>query len=247
MVFIALAFVAAIAGAIDSISGGGGLIAIPSLLWVGLSPAEALATNKLQAVFGKLSAVRYYHCKGLIDWRSIRFPFVCALMGGAIGSITIQIFDDSTLHFILPWLIGAAAIYILFSPAVGDIDSGQRVGMITFSVFIVVPLSFYDGFFGPASGSLFTLAFAALLGKSIVSAVAHGKLLLLAANSSALAFFVAGGEVQWGIGFAMAIGQWVGAQIGSALVRRNGVKLVRPMTLAMCCIVVTTLIWDSYI
>lgn len=226
--------VSLITGFIDSISGGGGLITLPVLILLGFLPAEALATNKLQAIFGKLSAVMYYRRQGMLNLPSMKLPLLTSFVGAALGALAVHHIKADFLLKYIPWVIGAAAFYFLFSPKVGDIDKQQRMNLGMFAVLITSTVGFYDGFFGPASGSLFALSFVSLLGYNLSRATAYTRLLLFSTNAASLGVFVLGGNVVWRVGLCMAIGQWIGARYGSEAVMIKGSKLVKPMLVSVC-------------
>jgi uncharacterized protein len=152
----------------------------------GLLPAEALATNKLQAIFGKLSAVVYYRRQRVLDIPAMKQPLLASFIGAAVGALVVQHIQSESLTKYLPWLIAAVAVYFLFSPRIGDLDKQQRIQLGGFALLIATSLGFYDGFFGPASGSLFALSFVSLLGYNLAKATAYTRLLLLATNSASL-------------------------------------------------------------
>lgn len=226
--------VSLITGFIDSISGGGGLIILPTLILLGFSPAEALATNKLQAIFGKLSAVIYYRRQGMLNIPSMKLPLFTSFICAALGALVIQHIQTDLLSKYILWLIGAAAIYFLFSPKVGDFDKQQRMNVVIFAMLITSIVGFYDGFFGPASGSFFALSFVSLLGYNLSKATAYTRLLLLSTNAASLCVFILGGNVVWRVGLYMAIGQWIGARYGSEAVMLKGSKLIKPMLVSVC-------------
>lgn len=226
--------VSLITGFIDSISGGGGLIVLPTLILFGFLPAEALATNKLQGIFGKLSAVMYYRRQGMLNLPSMKLPLYTSFIGAAFGALVIQHIQADFLTKYIPWLIGAVAVYFLFSPKVGDLDKKQRMQVVMFAALVTSVVGFYDGFFGPASGSLFALSFVSLLGYNLSKATAYTRLLLLSTNAASLGIFILGGNVVWRVGLCMAIGQWVGARYGSEAVMLKGSKLVKPMLVSVC-------------
>jgi len=230
--------VSLLAGFIDSISGGGGLIIIPTLILFGLLPAEAIATNKLQGFFGKLSAVRYYRRQGMLNIPSMKIPLLTSFVGAVFGAVLVQHIPAEILTKYIPWLIGAVAIYFIFSPHIGDFDSKQRIHVVLFAAFITSILGFYDGFFGPASGSLFALSFVTFLGFNLSKATAYTRLMLLFTNAASLGAFALGGKVVWSAGLCMSVGQWIGARYGSAAVMRNGSKLVKPMLITICFILI---------
>jgi hypothetical protein len=224
-----LALVAALAGCIDAIAGGGGLLTLPALLWAGLPPVAALATNKLQGSFGTASATLRFLRHGAIDLRGLGPAALLAFAGSAGGSWLVGRIDPGALAHLLPALLVAFALYFLLSPRVGDLPSRRRLGLAAFGVLAGAGIGFYDGFFGPGTGSFFALAFVALLGCDLRQATAGSKLLNFASNLAALLVFAAGGHVVWSVGLAMAVGQWVGASVGAHLVIRHGARLVRPL------------------
>ena len=122
-----LAVAALLAGFIDAIAGGGGLITVPALLATGMPHTMALATNKLQSSFGSFSATFYYFRRGLLDWRTMKWAMVCTFIGAVLGTIGVQLIDASILQKVLPFLLAAFALYFLCSPRVGDEDRHQRL------------------------------------------------------------------------------------------------------------------------
>jgi uncharacterized membrane protein YfcA len=224
-----LAGVAGIAGFIDAIAGGGGLLVLPVLLWAGLTPAQALATNKLQAVFGSFSATVRFIRQGSIDLRAMFRAIIFAFVGAACGTICIQLIHTDALEKLIPILLISFALYFLFSPRVGDKDAKPRISLGLFSFTIAFIIGFYDGFFGPGTGSFFAMAFVMLLGYNLIKATAHAKLLNFTSNLAALIFFILGGQVIWKVGLVMAVGQLVGGYIGAHMVLRHGTALIRPL------------------
>ncbi len=224
----------ALAGFIDAIAGGGGLVALPLLLFTGLSPAQALATNKLQGCFGTFSASYYFIRRGLVRPRDITTMVACTFVGAAAGTLLVQRLDPSFLTLAIPVLLIATAGYFWFSPQMGEEDAQQRIGVLGFSLSVGFGVGFYDGFFGPGTGSFFAIAFVSLLGFGLTKATAHTKVLNFTSNIASLLFFIAGGQVMWALGLTMAAGQLVGGRLGARLVVRKGSKLIRPLVVTMC-------------
>lgn len=223
-----------LAGFVDAIAGGGGLIALPVLLFVGLSPAQALATNKLQSSFGSFSASLYFVRRGLVDLRSIRMMVFCTFVGAASGALLVQQIDPSFLTAVIPILLILIAVYFCFSPQVGEEDVQRRIAPQSFALTVGLGIGFYDGFFGPGTGSFFAIAFVSLLGYGLTKATAHTKVLNFTSNIASLLFFILGGQVVWVLGLLMAAGQLVGARLGAALVVLKGSKLIRPLVVILC-------------
>jgi len=242
---LVLFVIALVAGGIDAMAGGGGLLTVPALLWAGLTPVQALATNKAQSVFGSLAAtVRFLH-GGAIDLRSAALAVACTFAGAAAGAIAVQVLAGDLLAGLVPVLLIAFALYFLCSPRVSDLDSRRRIGHGTFAFTIGTSVGFYDGFFGPGTGTFFAIGYVALLGYNLRRATAHAKLLNFTSNLAALLLFVAGGQVVWALALAMAAGQFIGGWIGAHLVLSHGARLVRPVLVAMSLAVSAHLLWEQ--
>ena len=128
--------VAGVAGMIDAIAGGGGLLALPALLWAGLPPVQALATNKLQGSFGTLTASVHFVRKGEIDLARLQLPIAMTAVGSVSGTLTVQHLGSDVLQHIVPVLLIAFALYFLFSPRIGDQDAHHRIGHGMFGLLI---------------------------------------------------------------------------------------------------------------
>ena len=228
-ILILLFFVGLIAGAIDTIAGGGGLLTIPTLLWVGLPPAAALATNKLQSVFGTFTASAYFVRKKMVDLKQMKLMISSAFVGSILGGITLLQIDASILQKIIPFLLIAIGIYFLLSKDAGSIEKHKLISTSLFSMTFVLIIGFYDGFFGPGTGSFFTIAFIYLLGYNISNATAQTKILNFTTNIASVIFFAIMGKLYILIGLVMGAGQIIGALIGAKLVVLQGQKIIRPL------------------
>ena len=235
-----------VAGLVDAIAGGGGLIALPVLLATGMSPVEALATNKLQGSFGTLAATRYFVRKKLVDLKQMRLMIGCTFIGAVSGTILIQLLDANLLAKVMPLLLVAIALYFMFSPRISDQDSEKRISEALFAFLFTTAIGFYDGFFGPGTGTFFTLAFVSLAGFSLARATAHTKVLNFTSNIASLLFFAIGGHIVWVAGFIMAAGQFVGGQLGAKLVVTKGTRLVRPLIVMVTLLMSTKLLIDQF-
>jgi uncharacterized membrane protein YfcA len=236
---------ALIAGFVDAIAGGGGLITIPALLWAGLSPVESLATNKAQAVFGSGSATIHFMRMGLITPRGLLLPVVCTLLGAGMGALLVQQIESTALQGLIPLLLIAFALYFLVSPRVSDLDAHQRMSQPAFAITVGFGVGFYDGFFGPGTGTFFAMGYVALLGYNLRRATAHTKLLNFTSNLTALLIFISAGHVVWGIAAVMASGQLIGAWLGSHMVLRHGAALIRPVLVVSSVLISVKLVWDQ--
>ena len=240
-----LFFVALFAGTLDAIAGGGGLITIPALLAAGVPPTMALGTNKLQACGGSFSASLYFIRKKAVSLKEVWLLILLTFIGASGGTIFVQMLDVSQLKALLPFLILIIAGYFLFSKTLDDQDRKQRVSYPLFAFTAAVGIGFYDGMFGPATGSFFTLAFVLLLGFNLTKSVAHAKVLNFTSNIASLTFFMLGGAILWKVGLVMMAGQFIGGNIGARLVVTKGKQLIRPLIVTISLIMVTKMLWDQ--
>ena len=222
------------AGLLDAIAGGGGLIALPALLATGMAPVDALGTNKLQGSFGTTAAAGHFFRHGHIDTGEVALAVVCTFVGAVLGAFAVQHTNPDFLALLIPLLLVANALYFLFSPRIGDVERHRRIGRGLFAVVVGGGLGFYDGYFGPGTGSFFALAYVVLLGFSLTRATAHTKVLNMTSNLAALLLFALAGHVVWLIGLWMGAAQVVGATVGAHLVIRRGAGLVRPLIVIVC-------------
>jgi len=239
-----LVVAAFIAGFIDSIAGGGGLISVPALLLAGLSPVEALGTNKWQSLWGSGSATLAYAAKGHVDLRKQLPLAALSAVGGALGAYLATRIPGELLQAFLPILLIAIALYFAFKPNMSDVDRHQRITPFLFGASIVPALGFYDGAFGPGTGSFFMLSFVSLMGFGLLKATAHTKLLNFASNIGGFAVFAVVGAVLWKVGLLMGAAQFCGARLGATVAMRVGSKLIKPMLVTACIALAIRLLID---
>lgn len=241
---IALLMAAAfVAGAIDAVAGGGGMITIPALLAAGVPPVAAIATNKLQSVLGTGGAVIAFARKGHIDLRRFALPALASFAGSALGAYILTRIDPGLLAGFLPLLLIGMAAYFLLAPRMRDEDRHSRAGPALL-VLVALMIGCYDGFFGPGTGSFFTTALVALFGLGLIRAVAHAKLLNFASNLAGLIVLLLGGHVLWVTGFAMALASVVGGQVGAHAAMRFGAGVARPLLIVMSLALTAKLLAD---
>lgn len=233
MVFAILFLTGLISGFVDSIAGGGGLIQLPILLSLGIPPKQALGTNKLGSSFGAFSASYRYAKSNMVSPRSIIGGIVITFLGACIGTSLVQRLNSDFLVKVIPFLLLAIFIYTLLSPSLGTKDLEQKIKTKSFYLIFGVLIGFYDGFFGPGTGSFWTMAFVYFLGFNLVKATAHTKVLNFTSNVSALLFFSFGGNVLFLKGIVLGLGSFVGSQIGAKLVVKKGASFVRPLFLTV--------------
>ena len=223
-----------VAGFIDSIAGGGGLITVPAMLIAGIPPLHTLGTNKLQSLFGSSSATIAYARRGHVKVQD-QWPMAAmSALGGALGAVLATVVPGDVLKAIMPFLLVVIGLYFGFKPRISDEDKHARITPFLFGVTAVPLIGFYDGVFGPGTGSFFMLAFVALAGFGILKATAHTKMLNFGSNIGAFIIFLLNGVVLWKAGLIMGAGQFLGAQAGSRLAMRNGARLIKPLLVITC-------------
>lgn len=224
-----LSLLAGLAGFLDAIAGGGGLLTVPALLAAGLPPIQVLATNKAQGVFGAFSASMHFVRRGAISLWDLRYAIPLTFAGTLAGAYSVQRLPGNLLESIVPVLLIFFSGYFLISPRLGDEDRHHRLGPLLFAVVIGFGVGFYDGFFGPGTGTFFAMGFVLLLGYNLKKATAGTKVLNFTSNLGALIIFATAGQVIWALALPMGLAQLIGARLGAGLVLRHGAGLVRPL------------------
>jgi uncharacterized membrane protein YfcA len=236
-----------LAGFVDSIAGGGGIISVPVLLSVGIPPLFALGTNKFQSSFGSLTASLNYTRGGLVKFREVLWGILFTAIGAALGTILIQQLPQDLLQYIIPVMLLAVFIFMLFSKKLGLKDEQARWHPKLFFLVFGLTLGFYDGFFGPGTGNFWMIAYVLLLGFNLKKATAFTKWVNFTSNIVALFFFTLGGKVLLIPGLIMAAGQFGGAFLGSKLVLRSGAKFIRIFFLIVTGATILRLLYVTYL
>ncbi len=241
---LALGAIACVAGFVDSIAGGGGLLVLPSLLLSGLDPIAALATNKLQGTFGTASATLTFWKKGLLHPREHKAEIAMVFIGAALGVFAVAYVPTQGLQAVMPILLIAVAVYFAFSPKLSVDRSKPKLFSAAFGFVLAPIIGFYDGIFGPGTGSFFMLALVSLFGVGLIEATGRTKLLNLTSNVASLLMFAIGGKIFWTLGLVMGVGQFFGAQLGSRVAIKKGAIIIKPMLVIMCIAMAVKLLLD---
>ena len=244
-VYAALTAAGMITGFIDAIAGGGGLIMMPALLSAGLPPHVALGTNKLQSTMGTTMALRTYAKGGLIAIRPELATVAVVFIAAAAGAAFVQVLDTGILQVIGPSLLIAVALYIVLSPRMDDADAHHRLERRGYAP-VAGSIGFYDGFFGPGTGTFFTTSLVALRGHGLTRATAMTKLFNATSNWASLIVFAFGGKVIWLLGLSIGLGAMAGAWLGSHVAMRLGARLIRPLLAAISILLTARLTWAWY-
>ncbi len=233
-----------VAAAVDAIAGGGGLITVPALLLAGLGPLETLATNKLQGTFGSVTSSLVFWRRGLVEPRTALPLGLASALGAVAGALSAGVIPRAVLEGAIPVMLIAIATYFGLRRGLSDADSSARMGVVTFGATLVPAVGFYDGIFGPGTGTFFMLAFVTLLGFGVLRATVHTKIANAGSNLGSLAMFATMGAIDYRIGLVMAAGAFAGAQIGSRLAMRFGAALIRPLLVVICVALALKLLSD---
>lgn len=243
----ALLFVAGLAGGfIDAVAGGGGLITVPALLATGMPPQVVLGTNKLQSSFGTSMAVWRYARAGLMKTPGLKLAVVLSFVASMGGAHAVSVLSKDLLKQLIPWLLAAVAVYTALNRKFGVKTGEQRMSPVVFAILFGMALGFYDGFFGPGTGSFWTLGVVALLGLELKGATGYTKAANLASNVGSLCIFLVNGSVHFAAAGAMIGGQLIGARLGSGMVIRKGAGFIRPVFLTVAFAMTVKLLWDAW-
>lgn len=245
-IIVILFFIAIFSGFIDAIAGGGGLISTPAMLILGLPPVIALGTNRLQSSIGELTSILIYKNNGKINGKHLLKGIVSASIGAILGSYFVNSIPNDTLYIILPILMTAILIYTIFSKKIRENKESKKIiSLPVFMIIMGVLLGFYNGFFGPGTGSLWVISFISLVGYTIKNASINSKPLNFSSNLVSLFCFIYMGQVNYKVGITMAIGQIIGSTLGSRAVLNNGDKIVRPIFIAVTSVMTMKMIYDG--
>lgn len=236
--FIFLILVAFLSGFIDSIAGGGGLLTVPALLSVGISPKLVLGTNKFQSSFGSFSSSLNYFKKSKWKIKTALLGIIFTAIGAFCGAFLVQKLSASWLKTILPLLLICMLIYMLFKPQLGKEEQKPKIKLNVFLIIFGLVLGFYDGFFGPGTGNFWVLALMSLAGMDMIKSTAYTKVFNFTSNIISLFTFLLGNNILILLGLIMGVAQFLGAKLGSNMVIKKGINFIRPIFI----LVVTALI-----
>jgi uncharacterized membrane protein YfcA len=233
-----------VAGFIDAVAGGGGLLTLPSLLVAGLPPEVAMGTNKGQSIFGSTASLTKYAHAGLVDPRRAWVSILPALLASAAGVLVLvfAIPNDLLRPLVIVLLVAVAVFMVLHRPSEQTRPSRSRPVWV--AIAIACPIAFYDGFFGPGTGMFLILAYAWLYHDPLDRASANAKVVNCGSNWGSFLTFLALGRVNWLYALPMGLGQLCGGYLGAHVTIRRGKTLVRYVGIAVCLALVGRLAWQ---
>ncbi len=225
-IYIILFIVALFAAGIDAIAGGGGLLVVPTMLILGMNPLVTLGTNKLQSCFGTATSSYNYFKNGLLKENNIKLLAIISFIGSFFGTLLVSQLSNEILNTIIPIFLISAAIFLIVNKQI-NIKSVSIIS--SFFIPFIFLIGFYDGFFGPGTGTFFVLTFLIIKQRNLMEATSATKVLNFSSNFAAFLVFAYKGLVFWELGLIMAIAQILGAYIGSNLAITKGESFVRPV------------------
>ena len=241
------------AGWIDAVVGGGGLLQLPALLLIpGMSPIQALATNKLASVFGTATSSLTYYRRAKPDIRTALPMAVIALVGSFGGAAVATVLPAAAFKPIIVVALLAVALFTAFRPQMGAAMmlrfSGHRHHIMAGLSGLVI--GFYDGLIGPGTGTFLVISLVALLGYDFLQASAKAKIVNLATNAGALLLFIPHGAVLWLLGGILAVANVAGSYLGSRMAISKGARFIRIVFLVVVVVLIAKLgvdVWNENI
>jgi uncharacterized membrane protein YfcA len=243
-----LCLAAALAGWFDAVSGGGGLVQLPALLVLlpGASPAQVLATNKLSSICGTTVAAATYYRKVRPDLRTALPMAGIALVGAALGAALASVVPGDVFRPVVLVLLVVVAAYVALRPAMGEEQALRFAGRQHHVAAGLggLGIGFYDGIFGPGTGTFLVFLLVLLLGYSFLQASAKARIVNLATNLGALLVFIPQGAPMWRLGLLMGACNVAGGWLGAHTAIRRGSRFVRAVFLVVVGALVLRLGWD---
>lgn len=246
---VVLALVAFIAGFIDAVAGGGGMLTVPALLSIGLPPHIVLGTNKLAATFASFTAAVTYYKKRLFKPECWRNAFISTLIGAIIGTLVVDAISTEWLEKVLPLIILATAVYTIFQKTP---VASQNVTPIPCpklkkkQIFQGLTLGFYDGVAGPGTGAFWTVSSMALYRLNILLASGLAKAMNFTSNITSLVTFAILGHIDWVLGLTMGVCLMAGAFVGAHSAIRFGAKFIRPVFITVVSVLAVKLAYNAW-
>jgi uncharacterized protein len=228
-IIAALSFMSFLAGFVDSIAGGGGLVLIPALLIAGIPPQTALGTNKLAGTCGTATALVNFMRNGKVLWKIALAGLAFSFLGSVAGTRSILFFDQKTTERIILALLPVTAIatFLPKKQVKTSISEFSKIQLFFYIPLFCFIIGFYDGFFGPGTGTFLIFGFYIFLGLHLVNASAIAKAFNLASQIGSLCTFALAGKVLYGIGIPIALANLLGGYAGSALAVRKGQRFIK--------------------
>ncbi|MFC0167642.1 sulfite exporter TauE/SafE family protein [Pseudoduganella danionis] len=249
--YLLLGVAAFSAGLVDAVVGGGGLIQLPTMFSVfpNMAPATLIGTNKLASIFGTSVAAVSYARRVTIAWSVAAPAAIAALVFAFLGAYTVTQVSAEFMRLLLPVVLVAVAAYTFARKDFGSVHAPVHSGTKeqTLALLVGSGIGFYDGFFGPGTGSFLVFLFVRIFGFDFLGASAVAKVVNVACNFAALIWFGYSGHLIWQLGLMMAVCQIAGAFIGSRLAMKHGSGFVRQLFLIVVSLLILKTGYDAWL
>lgn len=246
LILVVLMLVAFLAGFIDAIAGGGGLLTLPALLTAGLPPHLVLGTNKLCATFGSATASLTFYRRKLFDPKQWRFALLATAIGAALGAGLAHWIPAHWLNQMLPLIVFACGLYLLFSQVpTTPKDEGATIAKRR-QWPQGLALGFYDGVAGPGTGAFWTVSNMLLYPLDLLRASGVARSMNFVSNAMALTVFIISGQVAWALGIGMGFALMAGAYLGARTAIQGGSKFIRPIFISVVLVLSLRLAWQHW-
>ncbi len=249
--YLLLGVAAFSAGLVDAVVGGGGLIQLPTMFSVfpNMAPATLIGTNKLASIFGTSVAAVSYARRVAIAWSVAAPAAIAALVFAFLGAYTVTQVSAEFMRLLLPIVLVAVAVYTFARKDFGSVHAPVHSGVKeqTLALLVGSGIGFYDGFFGPGTGSFLVFLFVRIFGFDFLGASAVAKIVNVACNFAALIWFGYSGHLIWQLGLLMAVCQIGGAFIGSRLAMKHGSGFVRQLFLIVVSLLILKTGYDAWL
>lgn len=239
------------AGFVDAIAGGGGLIMLPGLLFAGLPPSSAIATNKLCGTFGSLTSSVKFALAKQVGWKACALMGLPVALGAYWGSRSIDRLPSEWAEPVVVVLIATIAVFVATNPGFGTIRSVENetlkmapVRQVALSLLAAIAIGFHDGFFGPGTGIFLVFALVSIWPLDFLRATGSAKVLNLIANAVALATFALAGNIQYDKGICGAAGVMIGSFVGASFATKRGTQIIKPIFIVVASVLVTKLLFE---
>ncbi|WP_454723813.1 MULTISPECIES: sulfite exporter TauE/SafE family protein [Cupriavidus] len=250
MEFAFLAVAAFLAGLIDAVAGGGGLVQIPALFsaYPGMSPATLIGTNKIASLSGTANAAVRYGRSVRIYWGATLPAMLSAFAFSMAGAYALTLIPAGPLRKSLPFVLVILLVYTVAKKNLGTEHAPTLSGGRERAAALLAgaAIGFYDGVFGPGTGSFLMIVFVRVFGYDFLHASASTKVVNLATNLAALLLLAAKGHVWWQLGLVMAVANVAGSQVGSRLALKHGSGFVRRVFIVVVAALIVKTAWDAF-
>ncbi|WP_392486581.1 TSUP family transporter [Haloimpatiens sp. FM7315] len=235
MTMIFLCAAGFLAAFVDSIAGGGGLISVPAYMLAGLPPSFVLGTNKFSSTTASFTSSIKFITSKKVNFKILKYLIPFTLVGAFIGVNTVLSIDENILNILVLVLILFIGIYSLFSKSLGFTNkfSGINKKNIILGIILAFSLGFYDGFFGPGTGSFLIFGFVKIFGYDFVNATGNSRILNFTSNIASLILFAIHKKIYYAFAIPVAFFMILGAHFGTKMALNKGSKLIKPIFIIM--------------